>query len=135
MEMMADRKKLKIRLGLVTLLIYFLNTVAIKFYWYSSISWFDMPMHFLGGFWLGLGAIYLLLPKQDYRSSIIKTILIVLFFALAWEGFEFFVDANFSKKVFDIYDTLSDICFGLAGGFSAIFYFFKRIGVNTENKV
>ena len=48
------RKTLFTFLSLVVVFIFFLNFVAGKLYWYSSIWWFDILMHFLGGFWLGL---------------------------------------------------------------------------------
>lgn len=130
-----DRRKLSIRICLLVVFIFLVNFLAGKFHWYSSLPWFDMFVHFLGGFWLGLGVIYLFPPKISSSSSILKILLGVLIIGLAWEFFEIFVDANFSKKIFDIKDTLSDLCFDLAGGLTATLYFFKRIGVNTENKV
>jgi hypothetical protein len=30
------------------------DLAATKFFWYYSISWFDMLMHFSGGLWVGL---------------------------------------------------------------------------------
>ena len=45
-----DRKRLfKIAAYLIATL-FLLNYAATKLYWYSSIWWFDMPMHLLGGF-------------------------------------------------------------------------------------
>ena len=65
-------RKLLIRLVLFIFLIFLLNYLAMKFYWYSSIWYLDMPMHFLGGAWLGLAYIYLFLPKDNSLKSIFK---------------------------------------------------------------
>lgn len=130
-----DRRKLSVRICLLVIFIFITNFLAGKFHWYSSLPWFDMFMHFLGGFWLALGIMYVFPPKIKSSISILKILLGVLVIGLIWEFFEIIVDANFSKNIFDLEDTLSDLCFDLAGGLVALFYFFKRIGVKTENKV
>ena len=130
-----NRKKLSIRTSLLVIFIFLINYVAMKLHWYSLLWWFDIPMHYLGGLWLGLAMVYLFPPKENRPKAILGTIVGVLFFALAWEVFEYFVDENIAKNGFDIYDTMSDICFDLAGAFTAIFYFFKRIIVTSSNTV
>ncbi|MBP9715483.1 MAG: hypothetical protein KBD52_03290 [Candidatus Pacebacteria bacterium] len=130
-----DKRKLSIRICLLVIFIFVTNFLAGKFHWYSSLPWFDMFMHFLGGFWLALGVMYIFPPKINSSLSILKILLGVFVIGLLWEFFEVIVDANFSKKIFDVKDTLSDLCFDLAGGLVALLYFFKRIGVKPENKV
>lgn len=106
-----------------------------KLHWYSLLWWFDIPMHYLGGLWLALAVAYFFPPKEGSLKSILGTIAGVLFFAIAWEVFEYFVDENIARNGFDIHDTLSDICFDLAGAFTALFYFFKRIIIPEQNNV
>ena len=130
-----NRRKLSIRMTLLVVFIFLINFVAMKLHWYSALWWFDMPMHYLGGLWLGLAMIYFFPPKLGSVKAIMWTIVGVMFFALAWEVFEYFVDENIARNGFDIYDTLSDICFDLAGAFTALFYFFKRIIIPEQNTV
>ena len=106
-----------------------------RFYWYSSIWYFDMPMHFLGGVWLGLSAIYLF-PLKDYSlKSIFKIFFIVLLVGVGWELFEILVNKFTIQDPFNSLDTLSDICFDLAGGLFAILYFIRRTIYIKENIV
>jgi hypothetical protein len=97
-----------------------------KFYWYSSIWYFDMPMHFLGGVWLGLASIYLFSLKDDSLRSIFKIFFIVLLVGIGWEVFEIFVNKFTIQDPFNFLDTVSDIFFDLSGGCFAILYFIKR---------
>lgn len=106
-----------------------------KFYWYSSIWWFDMPMHLLGGFWVGLAVIYLLSLKEFNLSFILKVLIGVLFIGFFWEIFEILVDKNISQNPFNTLDTVSDMFFDLAGGGLSIVYFLKRIVYKIENKI
>ncbi len=98
-----------------------------KFYWYSSIWYLDMPMHFLGGVWIGLFSVYLFPPKEDSLKSILKILFIVLFIGISWEIFEILVDKFITQNSFNPLDTASDLFFDFAGGLFAIFYYFKRI--------
>ena len=106
-----------------------------KFYWYSSIWYFDMAMHFLGGFWLGLASLYLFPLKDTSFKSILKIFLLVLLVGVGWEIFEVIVDRVITGNLFNTLDTISDICFDLAGGLSAILYFIKKIRPIRENIV
>jgi len=124
---MINRKKLLIRIISIIFLIFFLNLLASKFHWFFSIWWFDMPMHFLGGFWLGLILLWYF-PQESLSSlSVLKIILGVLLIAIGWEIFEIVVDRTITQNPFNSLDTLSDLCFDLAGGFFAMIYFFKKI--------
>lgn len=130
-----DKKKLLKRLSALIFLVFIFNFVATKFYWYSSIWWFDMLMHFLGGFWLALAFIFLFLKKDIIFSDIFKIIIFVLFIGILWEVFEFSLDKTISKNIFNLLDTSSDICFDIAGGLSGIIYSLKRIMIKDENNI
>jgi len=126
-----DRKKLLIRLALLIFFIFAANYSAMKFYLYSSLWWFDMLMHFLGGFWLGLVFLWLFLKENSSFpfsfTLVFKVILGVLLVGISWEIFEIIVNNFSTKNPFDNLDTISDIFFDIAGGLLATFYFFKRI--------
>lgn len=130
-----DSKKLLIRLLSLIFLIFLLNYLAMRFYWYSSIWYFDMPMHFLGGLWLGLALIWFFKIKDISLKSIFYLILGVLLIGVLWEVFEIIIDKIITGNLFNTLDTISDIFFDLAGGTFAIFYFIKRIMFIKETTV
>ena len=133
--MIIDSKKLLIRLTFLIFFILALNILAHQFYWYSSLWWFDMPMHFMGGLWLGLAWLWLLAPQDISFKSILKIILLVLFIGVLWEVFEVIVDKLISHNRFNTLDTLSAIFFDLAGGTFAIFYYIKKIMFTEKSKL
>lgn len=142
---MINRKKLFIRIVLLIFFIFIINSLALWLHWYSAILWLDMPMHFLGGFWLSLFFIWLFsfkelnIEKEIFNKKnfefILKILLWVLIFGILWEIFEILVNESITKNPFDTLDTFSDLLLDLLGGFFAIFYFIKRIMYKEENKV
>ncbi|MFA6273847.1 MAG: hypothetical protein WC662_01690 [Candidatus Paceibacterota bacterium] len=128
-----DRKKLLLHSTLLVLFIFFINLVALKFYWYYSVWYFDMIMHFLGGFWLGLLFLWILKIQNVSINSILKIILSVFIVGFSWEIFEIIVNNFFAQNPFSFFDTISDLCFDLAGGIFSFFYFYKKIMINPKN--
>lgn len=122
-----DRKKSFKNLAVLIIFIFVAHMLATKFYWYYSIWYFDMIMHFLGGVWLGLCAIYLFTPKSSSLRSIFLVLFFVLTVGLGWEVFEFIFYNYFAQHFFDVSDTFSDIFFDLTGGVFATSYFFRKI--------
>lgn len=127
-----NRKKLFIRLAVLVIVVFLINTLSFKFYWYSSMWWFDMFMHFLAGFWLSLCIIWLLKLENFSFKNILKIILFVLIIGLLWEMYEFYVDDNIARNGISTLDSTSDLFFDLAGGFSAILYVTKRFMNKTD---
>ena len=127
--MEIDRKKLFKTLAYLIFFILILNFTAGKFYWYSSIPYLDMIMHFLGGFWLGLAFVWLLAHqvKEDSAGFILKILSCVLFIGIGWEIFEILVNDVITKNPFNFGDTFSDLFFDLLGGFCAILYLWKKL--------
>ncbi len=122
-----DAKKFLTRIVLFIFSILLLNYLAMKFYWYSSIWYFDMPMHFLGGVWLGLALLWFLKIKEISLMLIFKMILGVLIIGVLWEIFEIILNNYTTQSPFNSLDTISDIFFDLSGGCFAILYFIKKI--------
>ena len=129
------RKKLFKQIGILVFSIFILNYLASKFYLYSAIWYFDMIMHFLGGFWLGLVSLWFSLPKKLSFSFIFKSLLFVFIVGVAWEVFEIIFYNFLAQSSFDILDTISDVCFDLAGGAFALLYFFIHIMLISKNDV
>ncbi len=86
-----------------------------------------MPMHFLGGFWLGLAFLWLIPIDEPSLSKVFKIIIGVLIIGIFWELFEIGVNDILAKSPFDMVDTVSDLFFDISGGFASMIYFFTRI--------
>lgn len=127
-----NKKKLLVRITSLILFILVLHLLAFQFYWYYSVWWFDMPMHILGGFWLGLVFIWFLKPKDLSFNTVAKIILWALVVGLFWEIFEIFAFNFITGTPFNALDTLSDICFDLVGSGISIFYFIKKIALKPS---
>ncbi len=117
-----DRKNLFKLLATLIFFIFVINFLANKFYWYYSIWYFDIIMHFLGGFWLALVAVYLFKPTNNFLQSIPRLLLFVLVLGLGWEVFEFLFNNYLAQNYFDFWDSLSDVLFDVIGGLCAILY-------------
>ncbi|QQR49894.1 hypothetical protein IPF86_02260 [Candidatus Nomurabacteria bacterium] len=123
--------------------IFLTNLIASVFYWYISMWWFDMPMHFLGGVWLALFGYWLLLviferkhlAISDIRSiPTIRLMLFVLILGISWEFFEFVVSHTTGAMLGNTVDSLSDICFDLAGGLVGLLYL-KSVGTSIKENI
>jgi len=125
----------------IVALIAIINALAGYFHWYWSVWWFDMPMHFAGGFFIGMLSLYIMrrsiLLAQE-KGKYIRTFFIVLLSTLVmgilWEVFEFLMQGGFSGSLASPVDSLSDICFDLAGGALAIMiYLPQRKNITNES--
>jgi len=130
-----DSKKLLIRIVFLVLIIFLLNYLAMKFYWYYSIWYFDILMHFLGGIWLGFAFLYLFSIEKITFNLILKILFVTLLIGIGWEIFEILIDNFITGKYFNYLDTISDLLFDLAGSLFVVFYFLKRAMSNEKNIV
>jgi len=115
--------------------IFFVNVVASLFYWYYTIWWFDMPMHFWGGTFILFGTVYLFyIFYRGTQNSIlvisINKIVSILFISflvyLLWEVFEYMVNEYTQSLIISPLDSVSDIFFDLSGGIFALIYLVKN---------
>jgi hypothetical protein len=110
--------------------IFALNLLADVFFWYETIWWFDILMHFLGGLFVSLLIIWIFYPylsNLPKRNLFIYIILGTLIVALSWELFEFSVWTIFDlKEIIDMKDSISDIIVGTLGGLLGTHYFLQR---------
>lgn len=122
-----DRKKLERHLAYLILFILAANSLANTFYWYYTVWYFDMIMHFLGGFWIGLLFFYIFSEKRISKNIFPLVLFFTFAIGVGWEVFEVVVNNIFAQVPFSPSDTLSDIFFDLAGGFSSAVYFIKKL--------
>ena len=121
-----DGKNLQKRLAFLIVLIFTLNFLANIFHWYYTIWFFDMFMHFLGGFWVGLLIFYLRHAEFSGRT-LVWMLVWALAIGIGWEIYQFFLDQTISHKSFDALDTFSDLFFDLAGIAAVILYYSRTV--------
>lgn len=140
-----NRVKLLKHLLLLMFFILALHYIGVRLYWDYTTQWFDMVLHFLGGFWEGMLFIWffsiknlpLVKPSLDINDPklVFKVIFYVLLIGVLWELFEFYANNYIGIYPFDIIDTSSDIFFDLFGGIVFYFYFLKFIMLDQINKI
>ncbi len=116
-----NRRELSIQLLLFLLFIFFLNSLALLFYWYTSVWYLDMLMHFLGGVWVGIFAVYLFSRGNLSSLSVWVVLLVVFLIGAGWEVFEILVERYITYNPLNILDSMSDLFFDLAGGILGLF--------------
>lgn len=121
-----DRENLLKHLIFLMFFIFLAHLLAEQFYWYYSIAWFDMFMHFLGGVWLGLFFFYVFSRNKQIVPFALKIIFFILMVGILWEVFQFFTKNYIGGDPFDSMDTLSDIFFDLLGGLCVILYIWEK---------
>ena len=127
---------------LVLILVIFIGHILGTIYgWYWTVWWYDIPLHFLGGAWLGFFFFYLFYEKWgilEVGKKFIPTLLLGLGFVILvgvlWEFYEYFhdwyVDSSNLNSPDVRADTLSDFLNDLIGGTSAIlvwWFYFKKL--------
>jgi hypothetical protein len=109
-----------------------LNLLALKYFLFWRLWWYDIPMHFLGGFILASIALWIvayevpvgLRPKVNRLAAAVLMALIV---GILWEIFEYV--AGITKGEAGYWqDTLKDITMDVVGGLAAYLVF------NTHGK-
>ena len=126
---MVSRRKILIYLTILICFLALVSLGATKFYWYQSIWWFDMPMHFLGGLFVSFLLIYLFYStttKQPIAKSAFLLLLGVLAVGVGWEIFEYIFNNVIGGQIFNPLDTLSDIFFDMAGAIIGIFICYNK---------
>jgi hypothetical protein len=110
----------------LSLLISVMHYAALKFFYYWTISWYDILMHLMGGFLIALIAIYILINffhsaiLEDKKITAILILSFVLIVGLGWELWELFL--GFTDVIADRFDTLIDILMDFIGGYFAFLY-------------
>ena len=97
--------------------VFLFNTLAQLFHWYWIFWWFDMPMHFLGGMFVGFLVLYT--KPRLFIGTTRKALFLFFFYSLCigvgWELLEISMDIFIKHSQTNIIDTFSDIGFDLAG--------------------
>ncbi len=117
-----------------------INGASFYFDWYLQYFWFDMTLHFLGGFFIAmLMADYL---KDNLAGSKLKNLIVIIgatiFIGVVWEFTEYLASQtliepiynNFSIRAYfigDLDDTINDLLMDIlgAGAFSFALHFIR----------
>jgi hypothetical protein len=103
-----------------------INILSMKFFWYQSIWWFDMPMHFVGGFTTLLLLAYLSYDRLQYDFLFYRKIILLILGAvlvgILWEVFEYVFNNIIAGVPWDIVDTSADIFWDTTGAVAALVF-------------
>jgi hypothetical protein len=107
-----------------------LHSLAYVFFWYWTLWWFDILMHFLGGVWVALTALwffylsgYVQRPKANMQTYLLITLGSIAVIGIAWEIFELFVGAY--REEHHVLDTTVDLIMDIVGSLAGLFFFLK----------
>ncbi|KKU68734.1 MAG: hypothetical protein UX89_C0002G0059 [Parcubacteria group bacterium GW2011_GWA2_47_16] len=123
-----------IRLALiVAVLMAFLHGAATIFFLYSFYWWFDIPLHFLGGFCAGLISLYFYshFRRGNVIGRIVPGVLLAailgtIVVGLGWEVFEYSAGITFNTVGNHALDTVKDLVMDILGGYAAYLYFIAQ---------
>lgn len=121
-------------------LIFIVSLLAMYLKWYYAMWWFDMPMHFWGGYAVGILGLALLLSsfrlgRPAHARAILHVMVFVLVVGAGWECFEYIVQYATGAMLANPLDSMSDIFFDLAGGALCVFHYFPQFSSLYKNKV
>ncbi|OGD69380.1 hypothetical protein A3I18_02375 [Candidatus Campbellbacteria bacterium RIFCSPLOWO2_02_FULL_35_11] len=123
---------------LLVLFIAALNELAVNYFFYWRIWWFDILMHFLGGLWVGLSALWLYVfsdyfknPRRDAEFIFVLSVSSVAVVGIGWEVFEFLIESNYSSGYIE--DTILDLIMDLIGALVAGTIVFKTNKKRIQN--
>ena len=111
----------------VIILVGFLHFAATILYFYWTINWFDILMHFLGGLSIGLLAIWIAFASGIYKKAaprlseaLLSSLLVVIVVGVGWEIFENLNGLTQSTESYPldiIHDLIADVVGSIVAGF------------------
>ena len=105
------------------------HILAVIFYLYWFIWWFDMPLHFLGGLCVGFFSMWIsslflaLKSKKNLKKILLSAIFGALFVGLLWELFEYVNGITYNTIGSYKLDTIKDLILDMFGGYVSYLYF------------
>lgn len=109
------------------------NAIAEETHLYYLLWWFDIPMHMMGGLWVGLTSL-VIYYHTPYTKRKDRSISFVISYALAatiligifWEVFEYSVEHFVKLNDNGLFDTLKDLIDDTIGASIAALIFVKK---------
>jgi hypothetical protein len=113
------------------LLIGFLNFLASSFYLFWTVMWFDMIMHFLGGFMLSLIVAFIVSQKSiSYKNLLKYCIIFSVIGGFLWEIFELSFHITFIHDHNYFSDSGMDMTMDTFGALLAVFYSYYKLNID-----
>jgi hypothetical protein len=136
---MLDRKETLLDVLVFSVLLAALDFIALTFFLFWRWWWFDIPMHILGGFVLGLIFLTLYHFFPVFRSFQINPNELflgmlsgVLIAGIGWELFEYYGGLTFDTLDNYQLDTIKDVLMDLSGSLIAYRYFCWKWRANLK---
>jgi hypothetical protein len=135
------KQKLFIEQFVLVAIIAVLHYLALQFFLYWSVWWFDIPMHFLGGLWVALfaswffffsGFVYRNVELLGKTKIFLITIASVIVVGVLWEVWEVWADLVSMDDIGYFFDTALDLIMDTLGGIVAFIYAKKYLKNNHE---
>lgn len=117
---------------IIAIVISLLHYFATALFLYSFVWWFDIPMHLLGGFAVGLFSLWFYFSKIWIGEKItslrvmVVALVGVLLGGVSWELFEYFIGVTVSTVGSYPLDIVKDLANDIVGGYLAHIYFIIR---------
>lgn len=130
------KQKLFLEQFILIIIIAVLHFFALQFYLYWTFEWFDILLHFLGGLWVGLVALwFFFFSGFVYKDvSLVRktrifliTIASVLTVGVLWEVWEVWANLVFIDEQGYFLDTALDLVMDTLGAVIAFIYAKKLI--------
>jgi uncharacterized membrane protein YjdF len=117
--------------SVILLVLVLINDLAFRLYLYSAYAWLDIPLHFLGGFGVGIATIGLLRMvwgDKKYINSprLLYTVVLTLFVGIAWELVEVYYNVSVAFGGDFWFDTCKDLLMDTLGGILSYICFHPR---------
>lgn len=121
------KKPLLLEVAGLAIVIALLHYLALTFSLYWTVWWFDIVMHFLGGFFVAAFSLYLVfvmrlikMPVEDRVMFAFVAIGAVVVIGLGWELWELLTGLTLVLR--DTADTLLDLLMDIIGGSFGLWY-------------
>ncbi len=101
------------------------------FFLYWKWWWFDLAIHFLGGFWAGGVMLWFFVTRVMTNSEVRRSRIVYVLFAVCaaffigilWETYEVLLDSTLSRSPDYFFDTVTDLVADSVGALCAGIYF------------
>lgn len=123
-------------ISLLAFMLGVLEIVALRFYLYWTVWWFDIIMHFLGGLWVSLITLWFYKAFADVRAhkehGYLITLLIMILVGVAWEIFEVIAGLTMTSQAGYFFDTVLDLIMDICGALYAVHLVFGHKKMRDE---
>lgn len=115
-----------------------LHWIASDLYYYWTVPWYDIMMHFLGGAWVALAALWLLeMPFSRFfkaRVSLTSVVLLSVVVGVLWEVYEIIFGFSDPSAVGYTADTSLDLVMDTIGAALTVWVFGKFMGSGSSDE-